>query len=226
MDERSLKEVIREEWKKLSGLKWGQRLGYIWDYYKPLMLGILGIIAVISLGISLYRNAQIDTIFQGYFINCGTLPELTEQMSQEFGDYVGGLERNQEVFLTTMSYDPEDTSQYGVANQMKLTTLMAAGDVDMFLMDEETYEELQNLGAFKELSELLTSEQQEKWKEYLHYDEDSESGEEGIYALELQASPVMEEYQLYGGGPVYGALMVSGTHDELSMQFFEYLMKE
>ena len=159
-----VKEVIREEWKKLSGLTWGQRLGYVWEYYKPLMLGILGVIAVISIAVTMYRNAQIETVFQGYLINCSNLSDITEQMGQEFGDYLGGVENNQEILLSPLSYDPEDTTQYGVANQMKLTTLMAAGDVDVFIMDEETYGELQNLGAFKELSGLLTSEQMEKWK--------------------------------------------------------------
>lgn len=226
MDERSLKEVIREEWKKLSGLTWGQRLGYVWEYYKPLMLGILGVIAVISIAVTMYRNAQIETVFQGYLINCSNLSDITEQMGQEFGDYLGGVENNQEILLSPLSYDPEDTTQYGVANQMKLTTLMAAGDVDVFIMDEETYGELQNLGAFKELSGLMTSEQMEKWEAYLHYDRDPESGEEGVYALELDTSPVLEKYQLYGGGTVYGAVMVGSSRSETGIQFFEYLMNE
>ena len=44
MDDKNPKAVIREELKKLSALSWGERVGYIWDYYKPLMAAILVII--------------------------------------------------------------------------------------------------------------------------------------------------------------------------------------
>ncbi len=226
MDDKSLKDTIREEWKKLSGLTWGKRLGYIWDYYKPLMLGFLGILMVISVAAAMIRNARTETVFQGCLINsAGILSDIPEQMSQEFGDYLGGLEKNQEILITTMGYDPEDVSQYGVANQMKLTTMMAAGDLDVFLMDEETYGELQNLGAFRDLQELLTQEQLEAWEDLLHYDKDAETGEEGIFALRLDGAPVIEKYQLYSG-PVYAAVMTGSGRPETGIQFFQYLMSE
>ena len=67
MDERSIREIIREELKKLKGMTWGQRLGYIWDYYKPLMAAILAVILVISIGVSIYRNMQLHSVY-GYFL--------------------------------------------------------------------------------------------------------------------------------------------------------------
>ena len=132
MDERSIREIIREELKKLKGMTWGQRLGYIWDYYKPLMAAILAVILVISIGVSIYRNMQINHLLNVYFVNCNSTELDAQAITDDFAEYIGGIGAKDEILLDTSTIlDAEDTSQYSMASQMKFTAVVAAGDVDV-----------------------------------------------------------------------------------------------
>ena len=99
MDERSIREVIREELKKLKGMTWGQRLGYIWDYYKPLMAAILAVILVISIGVSIYRNMQINHLLNVYFVNCNSTELDAQAITDDFAEYIGGIGAKDEILL-------------------------------------------------------------------------------------------------------------------------------
>lgn len=228
MDEKSIKQIVREELKKLSGLTWGQRLGYIWDYYKPLMVAILVIIAVISIGVSAYRNLQINHIFQAYLINCNSYETDADQIIAEFAEYIGGIGKDDEITIdTSMTYDPDDATEYGMASQMKLVTLGAAGEIDVLIGDEPLLDHYMESGGLQDLTDILSEEQLAAWEDDLVEGTDPEEGTTGIYALKLTESPVLARYAAYPeGSDCYAMLFVSGKHTELSVRFLEYLMGE
>lgn len=141
MDGRSIQETIREEWKKLSKLSWGERIVYIWDYYKPLMAAIACVILAISIGVSIYHNMQINTLLNAYFINCNALDADGDAIAADFAAYLGGIGEKDEIHVDTMTtLDDEDMSNYGTANQMKMTAYIAAGDVDVLLLNQSAYD--------------------------------------------------------------------------------------
>ena len=160
MEDRSIRETIREEWKKLSKLSWGERIVYIWDYYKPLMVAIACVILAISIGVSIYHNMQINTLLNAYFINCNALDADWDAIAADFAAYLGGIGEKDEIHVDTMTtLDDEDMSNYGTANQMKMTAYIAAGDVDVLLLNQSAYDKYDGSGAFADLSTLLTKEQ-------------------------------------------------------------------
>lgn len=172
MDEKKPKEIIREELKKLSELSWGQRLGYIWDYYKPLMAAILVVIFLVCMGVTMYRNSQIEHLLNVYLINSNYLEIDTDAMTSEFADRIGGLKAKQEILIDpTLQLSAESQSQYDVANQVKSAALLSIGDMDVVLMDEEVFENYQKQGYLMNLEEILTEEQIETWKELQVYRE-------------------------------------------------------
>ena len=99
MDDRSIQETIREEWKKLSKLSWGERIVYIWDYYKPLMAAIACVILAISIGVSIYHNMQINTLLNAYFINCNALDADGDAIAADFAAYLGGIGEKDEIHV-------------------------------------------------------------------------------------------------------------------------------
>ena len=166
MDERSIREIIREELKKLKGMTWGQRLGYIWDYYKPLMAAILAVILVISIGVSIYRNMQINHLLNVYFVNCNSTELDAQAITDDFAEYIGGIGAKDEILLDTSTIlDAEDTSQYSMASQMKFTAVVAAGDVDVAIFDSEQYEKYRDGYGLEDLSKVLSEEQLSKWED-------------------------------------------------------------
>ena len=245
MDDRSIRETIREEWKKLSKLSWGERIVYIWDYYKPLMVAIAGVILAISIGVSIYHNMQINTLLNAYFINCNALDADGDAIAADFAAYLGGIGEKDEIHVDTMTtLDDEDMSNYGTANQMKMTAYIAAGDVDVLLLNQSAYDKYDGSGAFADLSTLLTKEQLEQWSDLLVYGEvekqtesgadtdktDSETsgntsgGTEVPVALKMQDAPVVKEFNAYYDEPVYAVILGNSKHTDTAVEFLDYLL--
>jgi hypothetical protein len=225
MDDKTIKEIIREELKKLAGLTWKQRLGYIWDYYKPLMVIILLIIGVISVIVSIYHNKQINHIFQAYLINCDSYQTDADEMLAEFTDYIGGIEALDEITIdTSISYEQDDMSQYGMASQMKIMALIAAGEVDLMIADETVYENYLTAGGLLDLNEVFSGEELTRWQDYLVEGTNAEDGTTGIFGVKLTDSPVLGRYPAYPEEDCYAMFVASGTHTDLSAEFLDYLL--
>ena len=226
MDERSIREIIREELKKLKGMTWGQRLGYIWDYYKPLMAAILAVILVISIGVSIYRNMQINHLLNVYFVNCNSTEMDAQAITDDFAEYIGGIGAKDEILIDTSTVlDAEDTSQYSMASQMKFTAVAAAGDIDVAVFDTEQYEKYRDGYGLEDLSKILSEEQLSKWKDSLVYGTDEETGKEIPVALDVQKASLMEQSKAYNGEKVYAVVMANSSHTDMSAKFLEYLMQ-
>lgn len=248
MDDKNPKAVIREELKKLSALSWGERVGYIWDYYKPLMAAILVIIFFISLGVEIYRNLQKDYLLNAYFVNSNTVLSDYETMTSDFEEYIGGLEKNQVINIDTTLTISEDLDQYSTASQTKLTAIASTGDLDIIVMDAETFDRYYKEGFFADLSEVLTEEQMEQWEERLIFrepaadlkEESSEETEaavqEAAYSSEQQSEAVpaaidisdldiLEQYNIYTDEEVYAGVFSRISHPEMIRSFFDFLLK-
>lgn len=227
MDERSIREIIREELKKLKGMTWGQRLGYIWDYYKPLMAAILAVILVISIGVSIYQNMQINHLLNVYFVNCNSAEMDAQAVTDDFAEYIGGIGEKDEILIdTSIVLDAEDTSQYSMASQMKFTAVAAAGDIDVAVFDAEQYEKYRDGYGLEDLSNVLSEEQLSRWEDALVYGKDEETGEEIPVALDVQKVSLIEKYDVYNGEKAYAAVMANSSHTDMSAKFLEYLMQE
>lgn len=225
MEDKTWRDIIREEWGKLSQLTWGQRLGYIWDYYKPLMAAVLAVIFIISTGVTIYHNLQLTDILQVYFIDCNALEVDSEEMVKSFTEYLGGLDEKDVITIDVgISLDENGSAAY--AEQIKFTALVSNGDIDILLLGPELFEKYQKEGYFLELSEILSEEQQQAWSECLVYAENPEDGQSGAFALNVQDFPVIQEYNAYYGEPVYAAVMSNAKHVDLCDDFLNYLAEE
>ena len=102
------------------------------------------------------------------------------QSQQILQRYLGGIGEKDEIHVDTMTtLDDEDMSNYGTANQMKMTAYIAAGDVDVLLLNQSAYDKYDGSGAFADLSTLLTKEQLEQWSDLLVYGEIERQTESG-----------------------------------------------
>ncbi|MCC8136745.1 MAG: hypothetical protein LIO76_01550 [Clostridiales bacterium] len=219
-----LRDKIREETGKLKLLSWKDRFIYVWDYYKPQMAAIIGVIFVIYLGVTIYHNLQIDTIFSAYMVNCNSYTVDTSALLADFTDYIGGIGEKEEItFDTSVTLDDEDVS-YGYAYQMKFTAVLTANMADVILMDPEKFEEYAAYGYFVDLREILTDEQMEAWSDLFVYME-NQDGDSAPYAIDLTGTAIAEKYDLYDG-TVYGGAAINGENTDMAPTFFDWMFEE
>ncbi len=222
MEEGGLRNWLRTEYGKLKALTWRQRIGYVWDYYKPGMVVIIIVIVLINIGVTMYRNINTDTILSVYLINALYDMDDDSELTEEYLAYIGGLEANQDFVLdSTVALDSSD-SQVGYTNQIKFTTLAAAGSIDVCLMDPDAFDTYVDMDFFGDLREVLPEEDLDKWSDLLVYTT-NEDGEEFPCALDMSSSPVLLEREMYPEG-VYGGISANGKQIDNSASFFEWLL--
>ncbi|MCC8067244.1 MAG: hypothetical protein LIO94_09125 [Clostridiales bacterium] len=220
-----IRNTLREEMRKLRSLSWKDRLVYVWDYYKLQMVIVIAVIAVINIAVTIYKNSQIDTLISIYMVNCNSYDVDADELTSDFTDYIGGIGQKEEIELdTTIILDDEDTSNYGMAYQMKFSAVISGQMADVILMDADKYEEYAGWGYFEDLRDVLSEEQLEKWEDRLICLENSE-GDSVPCALDLTDAAVVEKSGLYSD-TVYGGIVYGSEHLELSLTFFEWMLGE
>ena len=157
------KEKRELERKKLKQMTAGQKLEYIWAYYKPHMAVVLGIILlIVFIGQMLYRS-QFDTVFYAAIIN-GTAGD-GETLAEDFKNYTGDTDKYHEYTIDNSMYLMKDQEDYQMV--MKLSTIIGAQQVDVLIAPEYKFQEYVEQNGFYPMSELLTDEQQEAYKDDL-----------------------------------------------------------
>ncbi|MFR8547365.1 MAG: hypothetical protein ACLVEV_01880 [Lachnospiraceae bacterium] len=222
MEDGTWRDSVKKELKKLSKMTWKERIGYVWDYYKAQMALLIGLILLIHIGVTIFQNMQIEEVLQAYLVNCNAMEVDAKEMSAEFADYVGGLDKHQVATVnTTLIEEGKDApqSQSSMAEQMKLTTLIGAQAIDVVVLDELAYETYLEDGFLMDLSGLLTPEQKEQWQERLEEDAGG-----ACYAVEVTDSPVLASQNAYFGGKIYAAVMANSVNTDMSIAFVDYLL--
>ncbi len=174
----------QEEWDKIRSLGWKARIQYFWDYYKFVLILIVALIFVISLVRTMITGALTDVLLNVAVLNPDTLSSDTVLMEEDFGNYLGGLGKREEIHFDSSIYIKENPlSQADTMGETKLTVFSAAGSMDAGLVPEEVFNYLQPKGVFKNLDDLLDDERKSAWAGELCYaEEPPELTEDGAAA--------------------------------------------
>jgi len=150
-----LKEKYRMERAKLRKLPFKRKVGYIWDYYKiqiiiaaALLLGIGGLINAI------FINPRPDTVL---FISWNASFLMQEQMDDLrdiMNERIIETGKNEMVEITLI-LDSEQDPMVSMANIQRLIAMMAAGVIDIFVLDAETLKEYSNDSFLQPLDDIL-----------------------------------------------------------------------
>ncbi|MDO4523370.1 MAG: hypothetical protein Q4B57_09540 [Eubacteriales bacterium] len=138
------------ERKDLSGLSAGQKLGYFKDYYLKTVLIVVAIL--IFLGSFLYNiifHPQ-QSILRVAVVGEGYLSD-TEGLAQELRDAFELTSEDQTIVIS--NYNLDDYQQ-----QMALTAIMAAGDLDALICDEDYFLTASASGLLADLHTVLPAQ--------------------------------------------------------------------
>ena len=218
-DSRNLKEMHESdmsprqrrqlERQRLKEMNWGQRLEYFWEYYKWVPVVILAVVIVIHEGLGIYHRSQQKILLAIAVLDVPVYsadqgPRLGQDLAAHMG--TGSDKEVVDIDTSVMSGDT-------VAAVTKRSVITAAGITDIFVVNQETYDELEAQGAFLDWQELL-GDSAEKYASLL-----DEKGR-----MELSSNEVWNSYGLTEYSPVYAGFLVNSKHPENAAGFADFLV--
>lgn len=203
------------EKEKLQSMDWKHKIGYIWDYYKPQIFGVIAIFAAIWFGFSWYENSKYETIMYAAVTDGYMNEDESEQMNREYKEFIGDQEKYHRVSIdTTVAIGSED-SQARYNATMKLNTIVAAGAVDVVIGSEEHVKDFVTQGVAENLSGVLSEEMQETYQDHIVDDK----------LFDLTGSAKIGNPLHVTAEPVYLVILNIGERQEYAAKFLEYLMQ-
>lgn len=145
----------RKKWDSLTGL---QRARYLWDYYKlPFVIACI-IIYIICFSIFL-RLSKKNTILYAGLINIAPTEETMQMLSDDFLKYVGKTDPKDAFRLYTGWYltTNKDSQhfEYTYASQLKILAAIDDEQLDVVLMDRESFDAFSQNGYLYNVDTLL-----------------------------------------------------------------------
>ena len=132
------REKWQKQWRTIRRLKGKDRLEYLWQYYKAVLVALVAVVLVIYTAAVMIGNAMQDTLLSIVIVDSEiTSDEAAAELEQGILDIIGtgGKHDHVETVLTATSVENDE-------NIMKLrVSLSTAGGADVVVCGESVYEE-------------------------------------------------------------------------------------
>lgn len=159
---------IKEQTLKAKDMTWKQRLQYFWGYYKFHTIAVVAIITIVTWIIH-DMVTQKEEAFYALMLNAGGY-NMSRTAGDEFGEYAGIDMKEYDVVLdTSVNYNPENYSQDSYYNAMKVSALLAAGDLDVMTCADSLFYTYALNESFAPLEDVLTEEEIERYGLDVYY---------------------------------------------------------
>lgn len=206
------KEKRELEHEKLASMTIKEKIEYILSYYKYHMVGIAALIAL-AVGIVMWVDRlQDETLLYVAVIDA---PGSGGTIMEDFRESIKDTDEHNQYLLDTSIYlGNEEGGQAEYTSQMKLTTLVGAGTVDVFICPETIYQQYREQEVLSPIAGIMGQDFVEKHKE------DCEE-----YALRIEDNKVLESYGLKGEEAGYLIVLAYTEHPRQVKQFVEFIME-
>ena len=157
----ALRDDLKKEKAKLSRLSFGEKLQYIFDYYKFWILGVVVLVGLVwSVGSTILHNKP--TGFYAMLLNAGG-QDLSGQADEAAGEAfaeAAGLDDTKQKILVDISatFNPNDQSQFSMAQNAKIAALYQSHEIDVMVADPGVFTYYALNGSFVDLRDVLDDE--------------------------------------------------------------------
>ena len=157
----SLRDELQKEKKKLSRLSFGEKLQYIFDYYKFWILGVVVLVGLVwSVGSTILHNKP--TGFYAMLLNAGGQDlsgQADEAAGAAFAEAAGLDDTKQKILVdTSATFNPNDQSQFSMAQNAKIAALYQTHEIDVMVADPGVFTYYALNGSFVDLRDVLDDE--------------------------------------------------------------------
>lgn len=157
----ALRDDLKKEKKKLSRLSFGEKLQYIFDYYKFWILGVVVLVGLVwSVGSTILHNKP--TGFYAMLLNAGGTDlsgQADEAAGAAFAEAAGLDDTKQKILVdTSATFNPNDQSQFSMAQNAKIAALYQSHEIDVMVADPGVFTYYALNGSFVDLRDVLDDE--------------------------------------------------------------------
>lgn len=157
----AFRDDLKKEKKKLSRLSFGEKLQYIFDYYKFWILGVVVLVGLVwSVGSTILQNKP--TGFYAMLLNAGGQDlsgQADEAAGAAFAEAAGLDDEKQKIIVdTSATFNPNDQSQFSMAQNAKIAALYQSHDIDAMVADPGVFTYYALNGSFVDLRDVLDDE--------------------------------------------------------------------
>lgn len=159
-------DEFKEERERMKSQPFKVRFAYFWDYHKfHVLIAACVLFFVIDLGYTWLT--QKDTAFMAFFINCYADEEKAEAYTTEMTEKMAIDTKEEEIRLDYSVHITGDGTDYEASQLVGVR--IAAKEVDVMLTDEDTFDRYIQSDMFMDLSQVLTPEQYDYYKDSFYY---------------------------------------------------------
>lgn len=161
-------DEFREEREAIKHGTFKQKYQYFKDYYRMPLIIILLVSAFV--GILLYNFiTKKEIAFYAVMLNCSPYAE-NEWFTDGYAEATAiDLDKQEITFDTAVYYRLNSTDEDSYLTVQKLDIYTGAGQLDVMLGAGDEFKHFANSILFKDLRDVLTDEQIEKYKPYFYY---------------------------------------------------------
>ena len=210
----------------IKDLKGKARIEYIWDYYKLPILAVICVIAFIIYMIVHFVTYK-ETALEIFMVN--TTNQNTEEVAastDEFFQQEGLSGKDEEIFIDTsilFSEDMGDSTNY--YSNRSLTVKFAVGGGDILFAPDYVFNNYAGSGAMMPLTDVLTDDELEQYKDILVYTTEEESGETYPCGVALTDNEWLLTHHFYPEGEtLYLGIGYNSKSPETARNFFHYIL--
>ncbi|MEK3887214.1 hypothetical protein [Bacillus sp. FSL K6-3431] len=208
---KSLKEV-------LAPMTKAEKIKYIWHYYRFHILGLIAVIIFATFtinGIVNKKDSVLNLMIVGEKIDNTKVEELVEQFNK---DLLMEEDRNSaEIGMQAVTYSTTEMDPQMQVGLQKLAAELAAGAVDILIVDKAYYDEMNVDGQLLDIKEISSIEN-------LPYDNDQMyvSEEDKVTGIDLSALPLFEGVTFDEN--IVLCLPANSKNDEYIRDFLKYMI--
>lgn len=226
-EDKTIKDTLREERKKLKDMNGKDRLWYIWEYYKiPIISVVVAIFLIFSIGSAVYNN-RFETALNCVILNSQYTSQTTspnDYFDKGFRQYINlpqdtKIEVNHTMSLT---FDQSAMSDFTYAELAKLSAMITSKELDVMIGKKDSIDHFGKMGGFLDLKELLSPQEYEQIKDKIYFVTVEETGQKVAAGIVIEKEDFEKKTGLLIDGPII-SVMVNSTHTDTALGLIRYM---
>lgn len=226
-EDKTLKDTLLEEKKKLKDMTFKNKIWYIWEYYKIPIISVIVIVSLaVSIGTAVFNN-RFETALSCIILNSQPDSQqdlVSEYFDQGFRQFIN-LPEDVKIDVDhsmSLSFDESEMNEFTYAEMAKLSAMISSKELDVMIAKEDSIDHFGQMGGFCDLKELLPPDVYDSVKDNLYLVTNQETGETAAYGLKIKDSDFLKKTGLHMKDPILSVL-VNSKHTDIAALLIRYV---